>query len=333
MKHLQTLRAGALAAFSLAGGALSALAITIDTVPVGNVGNANDTTGYGAVGYSYNIGKFEVTNAQYMAFLNAVAATDTFGLYNTNMSLDVGGGITRTGGSGSYSYALKSGYENKPVNYVSFWDATRFANWLNNGQGSGSTETGSYSLGGVTNPVNSSVTRNLGANWVVTSESEWYKAAYYDPTKNSGAGGYWLYATQSDTLGQNNPFTAGNGANYYDGDYTLWNGLNDGALSVGTYGNADSYYGTYDQNGNVFEWNDTIVSGGRGQRGGSWNDDRFPPQASFRSSGFTTGEFHLYGFRVASLAPIPEPSTYAAVLGSVALGGVMLRRRRAGGQR
>lgn len=42
----------------------SAQAITIDMVPVGNVGNANDSaTGnlYGGVGYAYNIGKYEVT--------------------------------------------------------------------------------------------------------------------------------------------------------------------------------------------------------------------------------------------------------------------------------
>jgi sulfatase modifying factor 1 len=204
--------------------------------------------------YEYQIGKYEVTNTQYAAFLNAVAATDTFSLYNTNMGSAVFGGITRTGSSGSYTYATKSGFENKPVIYVSFWDATRFANWLNNGQGSASTETGSYTLGSVTNPVNSSVTRNVGANWVVASENEWYKAAYYDPNKGGpGVGGYWLHATQSDTLGQNNPFTDANGANYYDGDYANGGFSGPGTTDVGAYANADSYYGTSDQGGNVFE--------------------------------------------------------------------------------
>ena len=59
--------------------------ITIDTVPIGNPGNANDpTTGnlYGGVAYNYSIGKYDVTVGQYTAFLNAVAATDTYGLYN-----------------------------------------------------------------------------------------------------------------------------------------------------------------------------------------------------------------------------------------------------------
>ena len=65
----------------LAAGA--AQAVVIDTVPVGNAGNAADTTGYGSVAYTYNIGKYEVTAGQYTAFLNAVAATDTYALYNT----------------------------------------------------------------------------------------------------------------------------------------------------------------------------------------------------------------------------------------------------------
>jgi formylglycine-generating enzyme required for sulfatase activity len=42
--------------------------VTIDYVSVGNAGNAADSTGYGAVAYAYQIGKYEVTNAQYGAF-------------------------------------------------------------------------------------------------------------------------------------------------------------------------------------------------------------------------------------------------------------------------
>ena len=58
--------------------ATTAQAVTIDTVPVGNPGNAGDpdpaTGGYGAVDYAYNIGTYEVTAGQYTEFLNAVAA-------------------------------------------------------------------------------------------------------------------------------------------------------------------------------------------------------------------------------------------------------------------
>jgi formylglycine-generating enzyme required for sulfatase activity len=285
------------------------------------------------VAYSYDIGKYEVTNTQYMAFLNAVAATDTFSLYNTNMGSSQIGGITRSGSSGSYTYATKSGFENKPVNYVSFWDAARFANWLNNGQGSGSTETGSYTLGSVTNPVNDSVTRNGGANWVVTSENEWYKAAYYSPDRGGpGVGGYWLYPTQSDTLGNNTAFGATNGANYYDGDYANGGLSGPGTTDVGAYANADSFYGTFDQGGNVWEWNDTQLSStNRGRRGGSSFSGESYLRLSLRDASGSTSEVIGIGFRVASLAPIPEPSTFGAAMGAMALGVVMMRRRKARG--
>ncbi len=70
---------------------------SLETVTVGDAGNAADTTGYGSVDYTYNIGKYNVTAAQYCDFLNAVAATDTYGLYNASMSSYSGCGITRTG--------------------------------------------------------------------------------------------------------------------------------------------------------------------------------------------------------------------------------------------
>src|SRR6185436_20371683 len=132
----------------------------------------------------YNIGSTEVTNAQYAAFLNAVAATDPNSLYNTDMAGSFGG-ITRSGSSGSYTYSSVSGRANNPVNFVSFWDATRFANWLHNGQPMGpqsasTTEDGAYTLTpqGI---VNNTVTRNASWQWAVASADEWYKAAYYQP--------------------------------------------------------------------------------------------------------------------------------------------------------
>jgi hypothetical protein len=116
---------------------------------LGDPGNACDTQTqgcFGAVFYTYRIAKQEVTNAQYAEFLNAKAASDPLGLYNTEMGSTGFGGISRNGGSGSYTYSVIAGREDKPVNYVSYFDALRFANWLNNGQGGGDTETGAYTL-------------------------------------------------------------------------------------------------------------------------------------------------------------------------------------------
>jgi formylglycine-generating enzyme len=177
--------------------------VIIDWVPIGNAGNAADTppsncfaAGCGSVAYDYQISMYEVTNAQYVELLNAKAASDPLGLYNTSMGSNATyGGITRSGVSGSYTYAVKSGFADKPVTFVSFYDSLRFANWLNNGQESGDTETGSYTLlGGTATPSNgTTVTRNGGANIVLPSENEWYKAAYYSP-----GGVYFDFPTGTD---------------------------------------------------------------------------------------------------------------------------------------
>ena len=83
-------------------------------MPVGDPGNAADTTGYGAVAYKFQIGKYDVTNAQYGEFLNAKAASgDPRGLWNDSMSSDANGGINRSG-SGPYKYAVKPG-QGKPA--------------------------------------------------------------------------------------------------------------------------------------------------------------------------------------------------------------------------
>jgi len=214
--------------------------VTFDWATVGNPGNADDIhgPGHGSVDYTYRISKTEVTNAQYVDFLNAVADTDTNELYNASMGSDTVGGITRSGSSGSYTYAVKADsigngpggvdgddytYANKPVVYVSFFDAMRFTNWLENGQptgaqGSGTTEDGVYTIGSGVNEV-----RNPSAIYFIPSVDEWYKAAYYDP--NSG-GVYYNYPTSTDTLPNNNfPSTdTGNSANFLDGDaYTAGN--------------------------------------------------------------------------------------------------------------
>src|SRR3954453_24186180 len=115
-------------------------AITIETVPVGDAGNPNDPghifypNTYGSVSYLYNIDKYEVTVGHYTAFLNAVAATDTYALYNPSMAADLNiAGIAQSGASGSYTYSV-IGSPNHPVTYVSWGDAVRFSNWLHNGK-------------------------------------------------------------------------------------------------------------------------------------------------------------------------------------------------------
>jgi len=292
-------------------------AINIDTVLVGDAGNANDSTGYGGVSYDYHVGTYEVTNSQYVSFLNATGASNTHGVFNASMESDSRGGIQQDGVSGSFSYNVKAGFGDKPVNFVSFWDAARFTNWLT----SGDTEVGVYNLGGVTSPTNADITRDATA-WAaggvaIASEDEWYKAAYYQPVAAGGdADSYWLYPTASNSV------PSGAEANYNAND-----GNEPDTIADVGYSDA-SYYGTFDQGGNVWEWNDAIVStSARGLRGGSFDSTDALLQSSDRYGLDPTNEFDFIGFRVSSLAPIPEPSAYAAILGCLALAIATVRRK------
>jgi formylglycine-generating enzyme required for sulfatase activity len=186
-------------------------------VTVGDAGNAADTTGYGAVTNSFAIGKYEVTIGQYTTFLNSVAAvtSDSYivDLWSASMETDLNIAGIRRSGSGilgdPYSYSVL-GSGNRPITYVSWFDAARFANWVNNGATLGaSTETGAYTLNGATSGI---FTVNPGATWFLPSEDQWYKAAYY---KGGGTNaGYWVYPTQSDSAPGNNIGGAANQANY-----------------------------------------------------------------------------------------------------------------------
>lgn len=114
---------------------------------VGDPGNPNDTTGYGGVAAAFRMSAFETTIAQYTEFLNAAAQSDPHGLFMSSMQFDpnTGGSIARSGVSGSYAYSV-IGSGDRPVTDVNFFDALRFVNWLNNGQGGGGTETGAYTI-------------------------------------------------------------------------------------------------------------------------------------------------------------------------------------------
>ena len=313
--------------------------VTFDWATVGNPGNSADSFGFGAVDYDYRISKHEVTNAQYTNFLNAVADTDTHGLYNPVMDSDARGGITQSGVSGSFSYAVKPGRANNPVVLVSFFDAMRFVNWLENGQpsevlqGPGTTEDGVYTLGCA--PAGACETRAASASFFIPSHDEWRKAAYH---KNDGVtGNYFNHATSTDATPTSEPPSGGaNSANYREdgtGNYALTgtsafdNGQNYLA-DVGSYAQSVSPYGTFDQAGNVWEWTERIRTSdnSRYRIGGSWSAASSLLLASTTYAGDTeppSNENLSTGFRVAS---IPEPSSGLMLL--MAFGGLLMLRVR-----
>jgi sulfatase modifying factor 1 len=308
-----TATAGLLIAASVFS-SLASASVTIDWVTVGNAGNAADPlTGFGVVAYEYKIGKYEVTNAQYGAFLNAAAQTDSYGLYNASMSSF---GISRSGSSGNYNYSVTTALANRPVVLVSWFDAARFANWMMNGQGSGSTETGAYTLNGATSGI---ILANAGAQFYIPTEDEWYKAAYYNAVIQS----YSLYPN-----GQNAITTAEANYNSYASPEV------DCIRDVGSYSNDPSSYGTFDQGGNLWEWSDAIAGVSRWMRGGGWSGNEVNlASSSSRNKVAPSLEDTIVGFRLASvLEPtigtpiVPEPS--AMVLTIFAGGIILIHRKR-----
>ena len=251
-------------------------------------------------------------------------------------------GILRSGVQGGFTYSV-IGDGQKPVTHVSWFDAARFTNWLSNGQptgaqGSETTEAGAYTLNGATSGF---INKDADASWWIPSENEWYKAAYYDPSLNSGLGGYWLYATKSNTQpnSRNGSSTDANSANYmyddgiangFNGGYAVTNstsssGSQNYLTPVGAFSKSASAYGTYDQAGNVFNWNDAIIDNAfRGLRGGSWSNFSDPLRSSARNLIIPGGEVNNVGFRVAT---VPEP-TSLLLIGVGGLSLALLGRKR-----
>ena len=164
----------------------------------------------GVVEYSYNISDKEITNTQYVEFLQAVASVAPVDyLYSADMSLSAVGGITRSGSGTNldpYVYSTKAGMANMPVVFVNYISVIRFINWLNNGAPIGEnvpegvTENGAYNItqhAGVTY-----ITKNSKSKYWLPTLNEWHKAAYFQPS----VGSLGLTNTSAITIRQSTPF-------------------------------------------------------------------------------------------------------------------------------
>ena len=229
---------------------------SMEFVRVGNPGNLPNTTWGtwraipfqiiqgGAVGYTYDIAKYEVSRIM-VAKVNA----ESFAAINMQ---DLSG----LGGNGL----------NRPATGLNWYDAAKFVNELNLAQGyrpAYKFRVGDavpilyqWELGDIgynaANPL-----RNSTAKYAIASSDEWYKAAFYSPSKAA----YNKYPQPDDGLGDPPPPTPIDGA--------VWGG----AVYGGQIGPADvnnagvlSAYGTMGQGGNAYEWTE---SGGRVE-GGWW---------------------------------------------------------------
>ena len=271
-------------------------AFTLDFVNIGGAGNVADVSGYGAVNYNYRIGSHEITLDQFSKAPPTASGNE--GYWNDG---------SRTVGTAG------------PASYVSWNEAAHFANWLS----SGDVNTGVYSFGGgLLNGINRSYRNGNGLAYVLPSEDEWYKAAYYKPVDN---GSYSLYANGSDSAASLTHGTS-SGWNYWNSGYV--NGSPNRMWETG-FG-AEEQNGTYDMMGNVWEWNESAFDGSinnmaasRVYRGGSFGNQENHLSSSYRGSFGPAGEDDGIGFRIVS---IPEPSSIM-LMGMVSGLGLFFRRR------
>lgn len=331
--------------FSVSG-ITSAADITWLTIDNGNNGD-------GGVSYEYQISQFEITTAQYTEYLNAIAKTDTYGLYNSSMyNSQYYKGIIREGSVDNYTYTVNDGWADKPVVFTSYYEALRFANWMHNGRPTGlqtaaTTEDGAYQIS-----LGLNIVRKDGALVWLPSEAEWYKAAYYDKLNND----YYNYATGSDSKPDNSAPDAdsGNSANYFDPVEGYAIGAPYYTSDVDDYGLSTSPYGTYGQAGNVWEWTEKASLGTSNTyiRGGCWNTNDSFMLATYHIAYPVSTETVDIGFRLASVtgfgddgggddggddgddddnnggpgdSPVPEPHSIILLVSGIAL---LIRRIR-----
>ncbi len=264
--------------------------INMDFVSVGNAGNTADDTGYGAVGYNYRIGKFEVTAADWAA----VRAADP-----------------NVGDAGNWSGS-------QPTGGTSWYEAARFCNWLT----TGNANSGVYNTSTWAIMDRQTAAATFGTAYFIPTENEWYKAAYYDPDKPGGAG-YWDYPTKHDSPNVPDGIDFAGDTAF---DAVFNQGYDQGQPNSVDNAGVLSAYGTMGQGGNVWEWNETAIGSYRGLRGGLWLLNSGHLLASYRHGGIVpTYESSYLGFRVAS---VPEPASIWLMLGGGLAGLYWWKRRK-----
>jgi|GEM_PF-1615497 len=229
-------------------------------------------------------GRYEITNTEYCAFLNNNSegnATEDGATWWSN-SVNAYNGILDGGVSAIPRYTMKSGYEKRPVVYVSWNGAVAYCNWasIKDGLTKCYGDTGSRGL--------PSVWRNKNGYRLAT-EAEWEYAC----RAGSTTAYYW-----GDTI---------------DGAY-CWYSNNSGSNHHDVGGKTANTFGLFDMSGNVWEYcsdyytgytADTVTDptgpdtgGERIVRGGGFADDELCSRSAFRYKYTQSFTFDSFGFRL-----------------------------------
>ncbi len=334
----------------------------IDFVPVGAVGNAPYTgPGFevrnrGRVDYEYSIGKFEVTTAQWVEFMNAAFDRPANDLIpHVFRPTRWNAQPTTPNTPDGRRWAVPAGGAMLPVGGLDWRTCAIYANWLHNDKATnreaflnGAYDVGTFGYQNGGSLFTDQLTRSPGARYWIPSLDEWMKAAHYDPNKQNSdgsVGGWWTYANGSDTAfvygppgvrsstsgfpgpDPNGPFATANSG----WDAPNFPGFSPFLVPLGSY-DVTSPWGLYDVAGGAAEWTEGYFQ---------IFDEPLPRERFLEGSGWatTTGgdllrsvggssspsiPYFESGFRVASNVPSPGMGSLGLVLIGVGLG----RRRR-----
>jgi formylglycine-generating enzyme required for sulfatase activity len=279
---------------------------TLTFEAVEDPGNAADSTGYGAVDYSFGMSRYEITERM----------IDVYNADSRNALFPI-------------AYDAVGRGPNMPATSITWNEAARFVNWLNVSKGyapayyfpnANGSNLVPWTMGQPDDYQQPNRYRSKRAVYVLPSIDEWYKAAYYEQSLNGGAGGYWKYSVQMNSAP--NSVLSGTGP----GDVVYGHGVEGSPADVESAGGLSSY-GVMAMNGNAGEWTETpknrsYISGSttRAVTGGSW--------AYMSAADFGREEVLYYsptlsvsqgGFRVVSLVDFTSGGGAFAPLGDTAV--------------
>lgn len=316
----------AISIFSIgASTALAGPGDSIDFVTIGAPGNAplvtanpNDpANGRGGVAYEYRIGRTEVNTALWVEFFNAAydrPQSEWIPFLDSTILFWPATAVPPTV-PGGRRWTVTPANANRPVGDITWRTAAIFCNWLCNGGGtersaflSGAYDVSTFGYTG--NIFTDQTTHSPDARFWVPRWDEWLKAAHYDPARyGAGQGGYWEYATSSDTP----PVYGPPGVGQVNAGYRTPSPF---GVNLGSYPNVQSPWGLLDAAGETQEWTEdirtTAVDGVRYRiyEGSSWGDDPGYSALVDRVGQRAGAEFpHVgglnFGLRVASSVPTP----------------------------
>jgi formylglycine-generating enzyme required for sulfatase activity len=241
---------------------------------------------------SFYIGKYDVTNTEYCAFLNSQG------------NLTEGGYLwieaTNPGIAGTGPFTVVSGYENHPVVEVSWYGAVAYCNWLSDLEGLTKCY-GDYTLDGSGRwGVNGANFHRANNGYRLPTNAEWEYACRANSTTD------YFWGENYDPIVPGSPLLISN--------YCWWSGNCIDMKAVGLL--LPNGFGLYDMNGNVWQWcndyNHTYSGGneinpigpttappvpGRICRGGGFYGNPNYSRSSSRASNLPAGGA-VIGFRI-----------------------------------